>query len=113
MRKWDVAALYVVESGLIGLLGGLLGIAVGYLVSAYGLNLLSFGVSSTPVAPTGITQAAQAQMASLSSFSFSPTFSLELLVTALAIALLVSVVAGLYPAYRASQLEPAQALRAE
>jgi len=113
MKKWDVAALYIVESGLIGVLGGLLGITVGFLVSAYGLNLLSFGVSPTSVAPTGIPQAAQSQMANLSSFSFVPTFSFELLATAMMIALLVSIVAGLYPAYRASQLEPAQALKTE
>jgi ABC-type antimicrobial peptide transport system permease subunit len=113
MKKWDVAALYIVESGLIGFLGGTLGIAIGVLVSAYGLNLLSFGLSPTSVTPTGISQAAQAQMASLSSFSFAPTFSVDLFATAMTIALLISIVAGLYPAYRASQLEPAQALRAE
>jgi len=113
MRKWDIAALYVVESGLIGLLGGMLGIAVGFLVSAYGLNLLSFGMPQTAGASTGIPQAAQAQMANLASFSVTPTFSVELLTSAMVIALLVSIVAGLYPAYRASQLEPAQALRSE
>jgi len=117
MKKWDVAALYVVESGLIGILGGLLGITVGFLVSAYGLNLLSLVTSgasgATTGAPTGFGGAAQAQAANLSSFSFTPTFSIGLLSTAMAIALLVSIAAGLYPAYRASQLEPAQALKTE
>lgn len=46
-------------------------------------------------------------------FSVTPTFSIELFATAMAIALLVSIVAGLYPAYRASKLEPAQALKTE
>lgn len=117
MKKWDVAALYVVESGLIGILGGLLGITVGFLVSAYGLNLLSLVTSGASGATTGATTgfgaAAQAQAANFSSFSFTPTFSIGLLSTAMAIALLVSIVAGLYPAYRASQLEPATALKTE
>ena len=117
MKKWDVAALYVVESGLIGILGGLLGITVGFLISAYGLNLLSLMTSGASGATTGATTgfgaAAQAQAANLSSFSFTPTFSIGLLSTAMAIALLVSIVAGLYPAYRASQLEPATALKTE
>jgi len=114
MKKWDVAALYIVESGLIGILGGLLGITMGFLISAYGLNLLSLATSgATTGTTTGFGAAAQARAANLSSFSFAPTFSVGLLTTAMAIALLVSIVAGLYPAYRASQLEPAQALKTE
>jgi putative ABC transport system permease protein len=113
MKKWDVAAMYIVESGLIGILGGLLGITMGFLISAYGLNLLSLVTSGASGATTGLGAAAQAQAANFSSFSFSPTFPIGLLSTAMAIALVVSIVAGLYPAYRASQLEPAQALKTE
>lgn len=103
MRKLDVAALYVVESGLIGFLGGVFGILIGVLVSAFGLNIL----------PINMPNVGQARLASFVSLSLSPTFTPELFLSGMGIALFVSIVAGLYPAYKASQLEAAQALKYE
>jgi putative ABC transport system permease protein len=42
-----------------------------------------------------------------------PVFSLELFLRAFGIAILVGVVGGIYPAYRASRLAPTEALRYE
>lgn len=48
-----------------------------------------------------------------SSGSFSPVLTIETLLKAFAVAFLVGVLGGLYPAYRASRLEPTEALRYE
>jgi len=103
MKKADIATLYLVESSLIGLMGGFLGILMGVAISAFGINLL----------PVNIPRTAGARMPSFVTLSAAPTFNLELFITSMALALLVSTIAGIYPAYRASQLEPAQALRSE
>jgi len=43
----------------------------------------------------------------------NPTLSLETLLKAFGVALLVGIIGGLYPAYRASRLAPTEALRYE
>ena len=45
--------------------------------------------------------------------SLTPVFTLDLFVRAFGVALLVGVIGGLYPAYRASKLAPTEALRYE
>ena len=106
MRKFDVAALYLVESGLIGILGGTVGILTGLAISAFGLNILPMNIPSA-------VRTRMPAMGGFMSFSISPTFTPELFITAMGIALFVSMIAGLYPAYKASQLEAAQALKYE
>ncbi len=76
---------FLVEAGILGLLGGLLGVAVGY-AGAAGLSpALGITVEISP-AVTGL---------------------------ALAVALGIGLVAGVYPAGRAAKLAPIDALRSE
>ena len=80
----DVAVLFLVEASLLTLAGGSIGALAGILGA-----LLIQGLAGWPTA-------------------FSPL----MLLAALAMALLVGVGFGFYPAWRAAQLEPLQALRA-
>lgn len=93
----DLRLLFLTEAGLVGLLGGLGGLALGRIVTLgleLGVNVYARreGVSS----PIDV-------------FSFPPW----LLVATVLFALLVSVVAGVYPAGRAARVDPIHALRGE
>ncbi|KAF5079931.1 ABC transporter permease [Methanobacterium aggregans] len=50
---------------------------------------------------------------SFSSSTITPVFSIDILIRAFGVALIVGVLGGLYPAYRASRLQPTEALRYE
>jgi putative ABC transport system permease protein len=86
----DVLAEVVEESGWVGLLGGALGVAAGWLL-AVGVNTFTErtdGVRLLMVTP-------------------------RLVVVALVFTTFLGMVAGLYPAWRASRVDPIQALRSE
>jgi hypothetical protein len=84
--------LFITESSLIGLLGGVIGFAVGT-----ALGLLSYGMRFGFDVVTSIPLVAM-----LIVFAFSITMSV-----------VISVVATLYPAYKASKSNPVEALRFE
>ena len=88
-RKRHILGLILREAILLGLLGGATGIFI-----ALGLNAL---VSLIPSYGEIIT----------------PIWELEMLTRAIGVALLLGVLGGLYPAYRATLLQPVEALRYE
>jgi len=81
----DVLQLFLTEAALIGLLGSVLGLAVGVGVGYAGVRLLAFPFR----------------------------LPLRWLATAAAIGLGVSLLAGVYPAWRAARLDPVEALQEE
>lgn len=81
----DVLRLFLTEAALIGLLGSLVGLAVGVVLGYAGVRLLAFPFR-VPVRWLG---------------------------TAAGIGLAVSLLAGVYPAWRAARLDPVEALQAE
>ncbi|NJK80048.1 MAG: FtsX-like permease family protein [Chloroflexaceae bacterium] len=89
-RRGDIRLQFLVEATVLSLLGGLLGIALGYGLAQVGTTLLS---------------------------SFSENARAEVQVNSILLATLTSILIGiffgLYPAVRASQLNPIQALRYE
>ncbi len=85
-----VLRIFLFESGAIGAVGGAMGVALGYGISRL-INLaadkyLGAGILSTSVTP-------------------------EIALLALLFAFIVGVLSGAYPAYKASKLDPVEALR--
>ncbi|MCX7751080.1 MAG: ABC transporter permease [Candidatus Bipolaricaulota bacterium] len=96
----QVLGLYLVESGLLGLLGGGVGVGVGAALS---------GVVGASV---GRAFEASGELASLAG-TFSPRMEAWLVVGALAGSFLLGAMAGALPALRAARLRPVEALRHE
>lgn len=87
--KWRVLGMILIESVFVGMLGGALGIAMGWLALFVFSDLFQmFGANTTSIGP-------------------------DLLVQAAAVVLTLGLAGGMYPAWRASQLEPIEALRYE
>ena len=93
---FDVQQLFFFEAGVMGFFGGVLGVLFGWLLGralSFGLNVYLKRQSLDPI-----------QISSV------PWW---LVLSAIALAVLVSLVAGLYPASRAAKLNPVDALRYE
>ena len=97
-----IRALFVAETTILGVFGALLGAGVGAAASAY--------LSVHPIPLQGLEEAEGAMpMPSLLYFDLTP----EAVVIGFAIGLIVALLASLYPAVRASRLDPINALREE
>jgi putative ABC transport system permease protein len=93
----DIRLLFLTEAGLVGLLGGLGGLLLGWVVSmVLGLVVNEYARQQ------GVHQAVVA-------FAF-PWY---LLGGAVLFAVVISVLAGVYPASRAARVDPIRALRGE
>lgn len=92
----DVRQMFFAEAGAMGLVGGALGVAVGWTVG----RVINFG--------TNIYLRRQGLPAE--NIWWVPWW---LVLGAIGVAVLVSLVAGIYPAARAARLDPVQALRYE
>lgn len=90
----SILALFLIESGVIGMIGGLLGIAGGIT-----LALLAGVAASSLGGITGL-------------FSFASLDYLGFLVV-LVVTLMTGIIAGILPARQAATMEPAEALRYE
>ena len=90
-KNSDILIVFVVESGLIGLIGGILGVLLGYAISSIG-----------------------ASIAAASGFALlKPAYPPALIFGCLLFSLFVGAVAGFFPARSASKLKPVDALRYE
>ena len=87
--------IFVIESGLYGLLGGLSGLMVGFVVSRFAAPLIE---QNEFVAVLGRPETAV-------------TLSVPLVLTVLGFSVGISIVSGLYPAWKASKLTPMEAIR--
>jgi putative ABC transport system permease protein len=92
----DVQKLFFAEAATMGLIGGALGVALGWVIG----RIINFGTNL------------YLQRMKLPAENLW-TVPLWLAAGAIAFALLVSVLAGIYPASRAAKLDPVRALRYE
>jgi len=95
-RNFDIMIIFLLNSALVGLAGGLFGIALGAGISSLLPNLIA-RLPGLGGGPGGLQ-------------TVIPT---SLLIEAIVISVLIGMIAGVIPAYRASKLKPVDALRYE
>jgi putative ABC transport system permease protein len=103
MKDGTVLAVFISESIIMGLVGTVSGIGLGYLL-AYGLNKFNLMGGMINSATSGTI---------MGGIPMYPILTLANLLSALAFGLGVSIFFGFYPAWRASKLQPVEALRYE
>jgi len=91
-RNSDIMTIFLMNSALVGFVGGILGITLGSIISGFLPNLLS------GLGPGG---------------SLKTVIPISLLVESLLISVGIGMIADAIPAYRASKLKPVDALRYE
>ena len=94
--NWQVLVIFLIQSGTIGLFGGVLGLGVIYLLMKATDGII---VKQLVGAGFNITQFFH--------------FDIKIALAITFVSILVGVIAGIYPAIRASRLDPVKALRYE
>ncbi len=92
-RNKDILLIFLLNAGLIGLVGGLIGVLLGVVLSGF-VPMLMGGV---PMAKGGA----------------STIVSMDAVVLALSVSIVIGVISGVVPAYNGSKLKPVDALRYE
>ena len=98
-RKRDIIGQFLVEAAVVSCFGGIIGIVLGCFVSAILGNLLL------------MQQMANSYMPTIEQFMVLP--SLGLILGAFLFSALIGIIFGLYPANKASNLQPVDALRTQ
>lgn len=91
----EIMLLFLIEAGLIGLVGGLIGIFCGFIVSGI--------ISEASIRMIGVERATQTVV------YISP----RLILFAIVFSIFIGILSGLWPARRAAKLQPVEALRYE
>jgi putative ABC transport system permease protein len=89
-KNSDVLLIFLIESGLLGLVGGIIGVAMGL--------GMSFGASAIANSAFG-------------SEILKVSFSLPLVLGAIGFSFFMGIISGVLPALQASKMEPVEALR--
>ena len=92
-RNKDILLIFLLNAGLIGLVGGLIGVLLGVVLSGFVPMLMG----SMPMARGGA----------------AALVSMDAVVLALSVAVVIGVISGVVPAYNGSKLKPVDALRYE
>ena len=87
--NYNVMEIFLVESGILGFIGGLIGTILGFIISQV-ITLLAGNIIPVP---------------------FRAVVSIEMMVFSLLFSFFVGVISGIWPARRAAKLQPVDALR--
>ncbi len=139
-KNSHILLVFLFQALLIGLIGGAIGIGIGAGAS-YGLSSVLGGASSASTSGSASASARSSSSggfavsgsssartggggfgggssssgfgggSATSTLSFHPVFPISTIAYALLVAVIVSILAGIYPAWRASKMEPIDALR--
>ncbi|MCL2099431.1 MAG: ABC transporter permease [Oscillospiraceae bacterium] len=96
-KTGEIFKIFIIESGLYGLLGGVIGVAAGIAAS----------FAAAPI----LTQGEAGEL--LKGASPGADFDIFMLAATILLSLFIAVVSGLYPAWQASKLTPAEAVSYE
>jgi putative ABC transport system permease protein len=107
MKNRQVLLIFLSEAAIIGLLGAVIGVGAGWGIAQVTVRVFSTGGGFGG----GMRQTNQASLAN--GITISPVLTPTVLFGAIAFGLIVSLLFGLYPAWRASKLKPVEALRYE
>jgi len=107
-KSRTVLAMFLAEALLIGMMGGLIGLTTGYGLSSGLAYMLSNFMQPQHQRTTGFQTPEPPQR-----ITITPVFSPEWTVVAFVFAIVVCVIFGLYPARKAAELNPVEALRYE
>jgi putative ABC transport system permease protein len=102
MQKRTVLAVFLSEALIIGVLGSVFGILTG---SALALSIDQLGLLENFTTGTYNTV--------LGEISIRPVFDVPLFINSIIFGIMISVIFGLYPAWRATRMDPVEALRHE
>ncbi|MBR9680757.1 MAG: ABC transporter permease [Candidatus Altiarchaeota archaeon] len=91
-KERDILLIFILESGLLSLVGGLVGIVFGF--------LLALGIAKAASIGLGLT-------------NLKAGFDFNLFLFSMGLSFMVGILSGFFPARYASKLEPVQALRYE
>jgi len=103
MKDGTVLSVFLSESIIMGLIGTLAGIGLGY--------LLAFGINKFNLMGGMINSATQGTI--MGGIPMYPVLTISNILSAFGFGLVVSIFFGIYPAWRASRLQPVDALRYE
>jgi len=109
-KSRDVLSIFLSEAALQGIIGGVLGVSFGVGLAYLLSDLLT---ANGLFSGRGTGGGGGIFSTGTGSLSFSPSISPEIILLVFSFAIAVSLIAGLYPSWRAAKMDPVVALRHE
>lgn len=111
-RSSNILYVFIMETVFLGLIGGVIGVLIGAIISSYLPSVLNslIRVAPTPDMPRMVSRGGNNVMTRQITL-LQPVITPNIVLLALGLGLIISMVAGLYPAIRASRLKPVEAMK--